>query len=69
MNLDPATADLLFTVIASSSLLGLWGLSALVLPWRQKELDQVQAEIHSLTAKETMAPHAALLDSAHRRAA
>ena len=32
MNLDPATADLLFTVIASCSLLGLWGLSALVLP-------------------------------------
>jgi hypothetical protein len=69
MNLDPATADLLFTVIASCSLLGLWGLSALVLPWRQKELDQVQAELHSLTSRETLAPNAALLNSRHRHAA
>lgn len=69
MILDPATADLLFTVIASCSLLGLWGLSALVLPWRQKDLDQVQAEIHSLTSHETMAPSAPVLSSRHRHAA
>jgi hypothetical protein len=69
MILNPETADLLFTVIASCSLLGLWGLSALVLPWRQKELDQVRTEIHSLTSHETMAPSAPVLSAGHRRAA
>jgi hypothetical protein len=44
-------------------------LSALVLPWRQKELDQVRTEIHSLTSHETMAPSAPVLSAGHRRAA
>lgn len=67
MNIDPATADILFTVIASSALIGLWGLSALVLPWRRQELDQVQAEVHALGEKRTMAPRPLL--QPERRAA
>ncbi|MED5372463.1 MAG: hypothetical protein VX899_15725 [Myxococcota bacterium] len=51
MHIDAATSDLLFTILASGALLGLWAASALVLPWRARDLDRVEQELEALAGE------------------
>ncbi|MCB9759837.1 MAG: hypothetical protein H6739_08390 [Alphaproteobacteria bacterium] len=45
---DAVTVDLLLTIWASACLLGLWVASAFVLPWTDKELEEVDVALASL---------------------
>ena len=44
----PQTIDLLFTIAASLSLLVLFVTAALVLPWTDEELDEVEAALRHI---------------------
>ncbi len=52
---DPLTVDLLFTLAACFSLLILWAASAVVLPWTEAELDEVQDDLEKLVVRLTPA--------------
>ena len=47
----PQTIDLLFTIAASLSLLVLFVTAALVLPWTEEELDEVEVALRHLSGR------------------
>ena len=53
---DTLTMDLLFTLAAGFSLVGLWIASAAVLPWTEAELDEVDADLRDLADALTPEP-------------
>jgi len=48
---SPQTSDLIFTVAASLSLIVLFVSPALVLPWTEDELDEVETAFRTLLAR------------------
>ena len=51
----PQTIDLLFTIAASLSLLVLFVTAALVLPWTDDELDEVEAALRHISGRRSSA--------------
>ncbi len=49
--MSPQTSDLIFTVAASLSLIVLFVSAALVLPWTEDELDEVENAFRTLLAR------------------
>jgi multidrug efflux pump subunit AcrB len=62
-------ADMLFTLIAAGSLIGLWGVSALLLPWSDGDQAQVLSDLRSLTRFSRPAAVAQRVEQPLRRAA
>lgn len=54
--LDPATIDLLWTIAAASSLIGLSAVALMALPWTDREIAQIDAAFRSASeiTQETM---------------
>lgn len=53
---DTLTMDLLFTISASSSLVALWIATAVVLPWTDAEMDEVDEDLAKLADAFTPEP-------------
>ena len=51
----PQTIDLLFTIAASLSLLVLFVTAALVLPWTEEELDEVESALRHISGRRSTA--------------
>ncbi|MEC7242762.1 MAG: hypothetical protein VXW32_16130 [Myxococcota bacterium] len=51
----PQTIDLLFTIAASLSLLVLFITAALVLPWTEEELDEVESALRHISGRRSSA--------------
>ncbi|HJN76875.1 MAG TPA: hypothetical protein QGF58_23305 [Myxococcota bacterium] len=45
---DMLTMDLLFTIAASSALVGLWVATTAVLPWTDAELEEVDGDLRRI---------------------
>jgi len=56
---DTLTMDLLFTLAAGFSLVGLWVASAAILPWTDAELDEVDADLRRMADAFTPEPEVA----------
>ena len=53
--MGPQTIDLLFTIAASLSLLVLFITAALVLPWTEEELDEVELALRHISGRRSSA--------------